>query len=275
MSTELRGRWALVTGASSGLGIDFARELGARGANLVLVARREDRLREVGQEIAAAHGVAIEVVAIDLGTPQGPRELHRILTEERKLAIDVLVNNAGFGLYGSAVDLPWARERSMLELDILALVELTKLFAASMRSRGFGRILQISSIGAYQPTPTYASYSAAKAFVLSYGEALNFELRGTGVTCTVLSPGVTATEFLSVSGQKPTLYQRLVMMTSAAVARAGVRAMLAGRRSLVPGFVNALSAWSMRFMPRGLAARTAYLTMKQPGDDLSSLAART
>ncbi len=261
---ELSGRWALVTGASSGLGVDFARELAARGANLVLVARREDRLTAVGEELQSQHGVEVDVIALDLGTADGPAQLHREVVGERGRAIDVLVNNAGFGLYGNAVDLPWDRERAMLELDILTLVELSKLFARGMRERGFGRILQVSSVGAYQPTPTYAAYSAAKAFVLSYGEALNYELKGTGVSCTVVSPGVTATEFLEVSGQKATLYQRLFMMKSPEVARIGIRALLKRRASIVPGFANALAAWSIRFTPRRLATALAYFTMRQP-----------
>lgn len=274
MKRMLEEKWALVTGASSGLGVDFAEGLAARGANLVLVARRVDRLEEVANGLRDRHGVRVEVVAMDLGKAEAAADLHREVTENRSIQVDVLVNNAGFGLYGSAVDLPWAKERAMLELDILTLVDLSKRFAADMRARGFGRILQVASIGAYQPTPTYASYSAAKAFVLSYGEALDYELRGTGVTCTVVSPGVTATEFLAVSGQKPTLYQRLFMMQSKDVTEIGLQAMLRRRRSIIPGFLNTLAAWSMRFVPRFVATATAYFTMKQPGDTRQSLQGR-
>jgi short-subunit dehydrogenase len=274
MTQELSNRWALVTGASSGLGLDFAKELAARGANLVLVARREDRLNEAAAEIRKQHQVEVDVVVMDLGTREGPAALHREVTEVRGRAIDILINNAGFGLYGSAVDLPWERERAMIELDILTLVDLSKRFAKDMRQRGFGRILQVASIGAYQSTPTYAAYSAAKAFVLSYGEALNYELRKSGVSCTVISPGITATEFLAVSGQKATLYQRIFMMQSKDVTRIGIRAMLAGRSSIVPGFMNALTAWSIRFMPRNLATAIAYQSMKQPGDTIKALQAR-
>lgn len=273
MRRSVDKKWALVTGASSGLGVDFAERLAAEGCNLVLVARREDRLNEVAAGLKARHDTTVEVVAMDLGTPNAAADLHEEVTEARGIQIDVLVNNAGFGLYGSAVDLPWEKERAMLELDILTLVDLSKRFARDMRSRGFGRILQVASIGAYQPTPTYASYSAAKAFVLSYGEALDYELRGTGVTCTVVSPGVTATEFLAVSGQKPTLYQRLFMMQSEDVARIGIKAMLRGRRSIIPGVLNTLVAWSMRFVPRSLQATSAFFTMKQPGDTRRSLQA--
>jgi short-subunit dehydrogenase len=263
---KLLGKRAVVTGASSGLGVDFARELARLGSDLVLVARRVDRLEALAAELTKEHGVRVEVVAMDLGAPGAAQTLHAKVG-----GADILVNNAGFGLYGDALDMDWQRERAMLELDIVTLVELTKLFGKEMRQRGFGRILQVASIGAYQPTPLYATYSAAKAFVLSYGEALNYELRGTGVTCTVVSPGVTATEFLEVSGQKKTLYQRIFMMQSPEVARLGVRAMLRGKPSVVTGFSNALAAWSMRLTPRRLQTAIAYLSMRQPGGESKAL----
>jgi short-subunit dehydrogenase len=253
---ELRGSTALVTGASSGLGADFARELGARGADLVLVARRRELLDALAEELRAS-GARADVVATDLTDAAAREALHAELTRAGR-AIDVLVNNAGFGLFGRFVDLPWEREREMLELDVVSLVHLTKLFVRPMVERRFGRVLQVSSIGAYQPSPTYAVYSAAKAFVLSFGEALHDELRGTGVTCTVVSPGVTATEFLRVAGQQPTAYQRRMMMTSGEVARAGVTAMLQGRATIVPGFLNAFGAFAMsRLLPRRAATRLA------------------
>src|SRR5512134_3252055 len=188
--SELRGRWALVTGASSGIGADFARELAARGMHLVLVARREERLRALAEELERAHGVRTRVIAADLAKPDAPRALHERLRGEG-VAVDVLVNNAGFGVYGAFLDVPWEREREMIELDVVALLHLTKLFARDMRERGFGRVLEVASIGAFQPSPTYAAYSAAKAFVQSFGEALACELRGSGVTVTTISPGVT------------------------------------------------------------------------------------
>ncbi len=257
----LRGRTALVTGASSGLGAAFARELASRGCNLVLVARREDLLRQHAAELGAAHGVAASVVALDLGARDAPQALYDRLAAEG-VAVDVLVNNAGFGLYGPFLRIDWERERAMLELDIVALVHLTKLFARDMVARDFGYLLHVASIGAYQPSPLYASYAASKAFVLSFGEALSYELRRTNVRSTVVSPGVTATEFFQVAGQRPTLYQRLTMMSSAQVARAGVEAMLRGKPSVVVGRFNALGAFTMRLMPRRLQAAIAELTMR-------------
>jgi short-subunit dehydrogenase len=131
-----------------------------------------------------------------------------------------------------------------------------------MVSRGYGRILQVASIGAYQPCPTYASYGAAKAFVLSFGEALNYELKGTGVSCSVLSPGVTATEFLTVSGQEKTAYQKMAMMDSPTVVQIGLNALFKAVPSVVPGLLNKVSVFSLRLMSRSMATAVAYLTMR-------------
>ena len=258
---NLNGRRALVTGASSGLGVDFARQLAAMGCALVLVARRAPELEALATDLRAAHGIAVRVIPLDLLSEDADDRLEAQLAAEG-LAIDILVNNAGFGVYGPHLELPWAREQAMMRLDMERLVSLTKRFAVGMVARGWGRILNVASIGAYQPTPTYAVYAAAKAFVLNYSEAFAAELAGTGVTVTTLSPGVTATEFLQVSGQKPTLYQRLVMMDSPTVTRLGLKAMLAGRRSLVPGLLNTLTAWGTRLMPRRVQTWVAYQVMK-------------
>jgi short-subunit dehydrogenase len=138
----------------------------------------------------------------------------------------------------------------MLEIDMLALTQLTHLFAGDMVKRNSGYIMLIGSIGSFQPTPTYAAYSAAKSYVLSLGEALHFELRHTGVKCSVLCPGVTSTEFLDVAGQQPTVYQRATMMTGESVVRIGINALLNNRSSVVSGFSNALLAWGTRLLPR-------------------------
>lgn len=261
MTPNLKGRTALVTGASSGLGVDFAKELARRGADLILVARREDQLKAVADELVKAHGVAVDVIAMDLGLADAPEKLFA-RTQKMKRSVDVLVNNAGFGIFGEFLEIPWERENEMLQLDIVTVVHLTKLFVKPMVERNFGFVLQVASIGAYQPTPTYATYSAAKSFVLSFGEALNYELRNTNVKVSVLSPGITATEFLKVSGQKTTAYQKMMMMTSADVCRIGIEAMLKGTPSVVPGLMNAVSAWGNRLMPRRLSAAVAYQVMK-------------
>ncbi len=257
----LRGRRALVTGASGGLGADFARELAARGCHLVLVARRAELLAALKAEITAQHKVEVDTITLDLVAAEAPQQLYDQLKADGK-AIDVLINNAGHGLYGKFLDIPWPREHDMLELDIVAVVHMTKLFVADMVKRNFGFVLQIASIGAYQPSPLYASYSAAKSFVLNFGEALNYELRRTKVRCTVLSPGVTATDFLKVAGQKATWYQRRAMMQSKDVVRIGIDSMVRGKSSVVPGLLNAVMVWSNRLMPRRLSAAVASRLMQ-------------
>lgn len=258
---NLTGRWALVTGASSGLGVDFARELADRDCNLILVARREDRLHDLAEELRTERSVEVEIEPCDLGDRTAVDDLCDGLSA-RGRNVDLLVNNAGFGAYGNYLEIPWEQEHQMLELDVVTLAHLTKRLATPMVEQGFGRILQVASVGAFQATPTYAAYSAAKAFVLLFSEAVHHELRGTGVTCTAISPGITATEFLKVSGQRATLYQRIFMMTSARVAAIGIRAMLRGRSSVVPGLANAVMAWSVRLMPRRAATAVAAMLMR-------------
>lgn len=257
----LSGRTALVTGASSGLGVDFARELARRGCHLVLVARREERLKQLQAELQGQFGVKAMVVTLDLGDPQAPQMLYDHL-KAQGTAVDVLVNNAGFGVFGPELDIPWDKTRDMLMLDIVALTHLTKLFARDMVKRGVGYVLQVASIGAYQPSPTYAAYSAAKSYVRSFSQALNYELRGSGVSSTVISPGVTATEFLQVSGQKRTWFHNATMMGSAEVAAIGIRAMLKRRYSVVPGFMNWLTALFTNLTPDPVNAALTYQVMK-------------
>jgi len=258
---ELKGKTALVTGASSGLGTDFATILAERGCSLVLVARRQDRLEKVAAELRQRHGVEVHVIALDLAPLGAAQQLYDRI-RGMGINVDVLVNNAGFGVYGPFVDVPWEREEEMLLLDIVALVHLTKLFVRDMVARNLGYVLQVSSIGAYQPSPTYGTYSASKAFVLSFGEALSYELRKTNVKVSVLSPGVTETEFLDVAGQRRSLFQRMSIMKSRPVAEIGINAMLAGKPSKVAGAMNALTAWSLRFVPRRMQAAMASAAMQ-------------
>jgi short-subunit dehydrogenase len=251
----------MVTGASSGLGVDFSRELARREVNLILVARRGERLSQIADELRREFGVEVDVVPTDLSTQNTVEALHRQLSEKSR-AVDILVNSAGFGVHGEFLENLWERERAMIEVDVIALVHLSKLLAADMVKRGYGRILQVASTAAYQPVPTYAVYGACKAFVLSFGEALNHELRGSGVTCTVLSPGVTETEFQQVAGHEYTRYMRLTQMTSPDVARIGIEAMLGGRSSVVAGIHNAVMVASVRFTPRRIVTALAGYFLK-------------
>jgi short-subunit dehydrogenase len=261
MTETLRGKTALITGASSGLGADFARRLAQRGCNLILAARRMERLQELQAEITAKAHVSVDCIAIDLLAANAPQQLYDQLRSGGKV-VDVLVNNAGLGLYGEFSTNPWERLHQMLELDVVALTHLTRLFLPDMLARNFGYILLIGSTGSFQPTPTYAAYAAAKSYVLSFGEALHYELRQSAVKCTVLCPGVTRTEFFEVSGQQVTAFQRQSMMESAEVVRIGLDAMLKGRSSVVAGWMNAFLAWGTRLLPRQILAATAARLMK-------------
>jgi hypothetical protein len=252
----LRGKTALITGASSGIGADFARELAARGCNLILVARRAERLQELQMEIAARSKVQVEYKSADLSASDAPQKLYDQLKATGR-AVDVLVNNAGYAVFGEFQSADWERTRAMLELDVVALTHLTRLFAADMAARRFGHILLVASTGAFQPTPLYAAYAAAKTYVLYFGEALHYELRKSGVVCTVLCPGVTRTEFFDVVGKQMLPFQRQTAMASAEVARIGVRAMLSGRSCVVAGRLNSLIAWSTRLAPRQFLAAMA------------------
>jgi short-subunit dehydrogenase len=262
MSNEgLRGKTALITGASSGIGADFARQLAALGCRIILVARREEKLQALQKEIHDRYGTPAETVAMDLSAPNAPQKLFDRL-KAQNLAVDVLINNAGYAVYGEFHHMEWERCRQMLELDVVALSHLTRLFAADMARRKFGYILLVASTGAFQPTPLYAAYAAAKSYVLYFGEALHHELRPSGVGVTVLCPGVTRTEFFDVAGQEMTAFQRMTAMNSADVARIGIRSMLAKRSCVVPGWINTAIAWFTPLMPRQFMAGMAARMMK-------------
>jgi len=253
--------WALITGASSGLGVDFAHELAAEGNNLVLVARREDRMRELAAALEARHAIQTKVIAMDLSLPGICAEMKTMLDNEG-IAVDVLINNAGFGIFGEFVHQSLEKTLNMVQLNVTSLTELTHVFASDMARRGHGQILLVASVVAYQSSPNYAAYGASKAFVLSLGEALHEELKPYGVTVTVLSPGATATEFFDVSGQKSTPMKQAFMMPSRLVAQIGLAAMLRGRATIVSGWKNSLIAWSTRLMPRIVQRKIAHRVLR-------------
>ena len=244
-------------------GADFARGLAARGCTVLLAARREDRLKVLQAELQKKYGVSVEVFPADLSDPAAPQQLLNSI-RAAGFSVDVLVNNAGLGLFGDFLAVPWEKTEAMLRLDILALTRMTWLFGAEMAARGSGYILQVASTGAFQPTPTYAAYCAAKSYVLSLGEALHYEFKPKGVVCTTLCPGVTRTEFFQVAGQRMTPFQRMTIMDSPAVARIGLDALERGRASVVAGWMNALVAFSTRFLPRAFLVAMAAGVMAEP-----------
>lgn len=219
-----------------------------------------ETVQGVSQDLIKHYGVDTKIISMDLSFDEAPQILFEKI-DEHGIEIEILVNNAGYGLHGNFIDIDREAELNMLKLDILTLTHLTKLYARRMVERERGYILQVASIGAYQPSPTYASYSAAKSYVLYFGEALSYELRNTGVSCTVISPGITSTEFLEVAGQQPSLYQQLMMMESEDVASIGIKAMLKGKMSVIPGLMNKLTILSTKLLPSKLKAAIAHLTM--------------
>lgn len=258
---NINGKWALVTGASSGFGMDFAAALAERGTNLVLAARRTEPMESLAKTLRDKHGIKVVVEGIDLAHA-GVGQTLKARLDAQEIHIDILINNAGYGVYGAFLEQPLNRTLDMLQLNMLSLTELTHAFACDMVKRGGGHILLVASIGGYQSTPTYAAYAASKAYVLLFGEALNTELAPHNVKVSVLSPGITATSFLAVSGQKATAYQKLVMMQSRPVVDIGLKAMFKGTPSVVPGLANKITIFSNRLSPRSIQSKVAYQLMK-------------
>jgi uncharacterized protein len=247
MNKPLKGQWSLVTGASGGIGLELARELAKRGSHLVLVARDRTRLEAAAAGVARQGGVRAEFVSADLASPDSPAMLAAELAA-RGLAIDVLVNNAGVGLWGDFARTHLEDERRLVDLNVLACMALTKLVLPGMMSRRRGRILHVASSAAFFPGPHMSVYYASKAFMLSFSLAMAHELIGSGVTVTCLCPGPTRTGF--AEGQDMRLFHTMLVRDAAPVARAGVRGLLAGRRIVVPGFPTWFLIEFARFSPR-------------------------
>jgi short-subunit dehydrogenase len=238
MHTQLTNKsWVLITGASSGFGEEFARQYAERGHSLVLVARRLDRLQKIADGLRQQFGIEVVVERVDLSDVAAIVQLHQRL-RERDIAIDILINNAGHGLQGPFIDSKLDAALTMVQLDIASLTAVTHVFAQDMRTRGRGKILLVASLLAYQGVQNFAVYSAAKAYVLRLGEALHRELKRDGITVTALCPGMSDTGFATAAQQKITPALKLLMMKPASVVRAGIRALHAGRMSVVPGLAN-------------------------------------
>ncbi len=260
---DLKGQTALVTGASSGLGVAFARLLAARGADLIITARRKENLDALQKELVEKCSVKVDVIVLDLSEPGSPEKLWNA-TQARQ--IDVLINNAGGGLHQNFVDTPWDRIARQMQLNMFSLTELTHRFAKAMLARGRGHVLNVSSIGAYTPSPSYATYSAGKAFVRDFTEALAYELRDTPVRVCSLCPGGTLTEFHQAAGHTLPKAFRATFMSAEDCARIGLDALFGGRRNIVSGIFNTLSVFFMRFVPRRILVWATALTMGTPKD---------
>jgi short-subunit dehydrogenase len=243
--------WALVTGASEGIGRELAKQFAANQFNVVLTARGESRLEQLANELQFKHGIETKLVTADLADRETPE---RIFRECRDLPISVLVNNAGFGYQGSFTEEELKHAAEMVEVNVSALVRLTHLFLAPMLARRAGRILNVASTAAFQPGPFMAIYYATKAFVFSFSVALAEELRGSGVSVTTLCPGFTESEFQRRAQMK--LGPRgLGMMSAEAVAAAGYRGCVSGKAIVVPGMMNKVTSFVSRRLPARFTAR--------------------
>lgn len=247
---------ALVTGASGGIGLELARLFAAGGYDLVLVARSAGKLEEVAGELRSRHGVTARVLAKDLADPKSPDEVFREL-EAAGVAVDVLVNNAGFATFGPFAETDLGRELEELQLNVVTLTHLTKRFLPGMLARRRGGVLNVASTAGFQPGPLMAVYYATKAYVISFSEALAEELAGTGLTVSVLCPGPTETGFQRrASMEESKLFSGLLQVADAAsVARAGYEGFRAGKRVVIPGLLNKVGVQSIRVTPRSLAAK--------------------
>ena len=252
----------LITGASGGLGAEFAKIFARCGYDLVLVARSEDKLAEIKNALESRYGVSVRVFCKDLSEKEAAREIY-MFTKKNRLHIDILVNNAGFGDYGKFVSRDLQKQYEMIQVNVTALVQLTHYYMREMARNGGGRILNVASIASFQPGPLMSVYYASKAFVLSFTEALSVEMRGSGVYLTALCPGPTKTGFeeraaLGRSG----LFKNVKNSTASEVAEYGFRKLMSGSVIAVPGALNRFILSLSKHAPRSVVRRAVYLIQK-------------
>ena len=241
---------ALITGASSGIGLEFAKVFAANKTNLVLVARSEDKLNQLAIQLRLDFGITVKVIVADLSQMEQVFQVYNTC-KTANIQINYLVNNAGFGSYGFFVESDWKKTEEMIDLNIKSLTLLSRLFGADMVANKAGKILNVASTAAFQPGPTMAVYFATKSYVLFLSEAMSNELKGTGVTVTCLCPGATESGFMVAAAMdNSALFKNRKLPTSAAVALFGYKAMMKGKMTVIHGIMNYLIANSIRLAPR-------------------------
>jgi short-subunit dehydrogenase len=255
MDKNWHGRWALVTGASAGIGVALARELAIAGANLVLTARRQDRLEQVALELHSKHNVQAAVFSADLTQPDAPQKI-RTFTDSENLPIEILVNNAGFGKYGEFSQVEARRSLDMVQVNCSAVVHLTRLYLPDMIRRRCGDILILASTAAFQAVPYITTYAATKAFDLLFAEGLAEEMKPHGIRVCALCPGSTESEFHAVADQQHFAAKHR-QESAEKVARNGLQALAAGKSYVISGLGNYLGAQSQRLVPRSVVTRIA------------------
>ncbi|WP_375419220.1 SDR family NAD(P)-dependent oxidoreductase [uncultured Hymenobacter sp.] len=247
MNQALKPR-ALITGASGGIGYELAKLFAKDGTSLVIVARQEDQLRAIKADFEQQYGIQVDYQALDLSQPGQPQALYD-WCQAQPFQVDFLVNNAGYGDYRPVAQADPAVYENMLALNVVALTTLTTLFVQQMVKHQQGRILNVGSLAAFQPVPQMAAYAASKSYVMHFTEALHAELRGTGVSATVLNPNVTKTGFVARAGMGKAANAQGKQLDPAQVARAGYQGLLRGALNVVPGWGNKLLALSTGLMP--------------------------
>ncbi len=258
-SRRWTGKWALVTGASAGIGLALAQELAAGGAHLVLTARRIDRLQKMAAELSGKHGVHVEVFAADLVRPEAAAEI-LAFTQRKAIEVELLVNNAGFGAFGYIHEIPESRMLEMIQVNCSAVVQLTRLYVPGMVERRHGDVLIVASIAGFQDVPFNSVYAATKAFDLIFAEGIAEELREFGVRVCALCPGSTTTEFQEVAQQPDRVFRSAE--TAEKVARVGLAGLAAGKSCVISGTKNRLMLEGERLAPRRFIARMAAKMMR-------------
>ncbi len=253
--------WALITGASSGFGVDYAHILAQKGHSIVLTARRMERLESLKTEIEQKYSVKVHCIAIDLSTEDGPIDLYN-KTTALNIQIKILINNAGFGSFGKFDEQEMKESTDMIQLNITALTQLCHLYTKDMKSLGEGYILLVASLVGYMPTPLYSVYAATKAYVISFGEALAAEYSPLNIQVSTLSPSMTKTEFMDVSGQSLSTFERMMMMNSYPVAKRAINSLFAKRTSSLPNISSYIIKILLNFIPSKIIATITYRVMR-------------
>ncbi len=248
----------LITGASSGIGLSLAKIFAREGYALILVARQRDKLEELAKTLQ----VSVTVIPKDLSLPDSPREIFDELSQ-KSIPVDILVNNAGFGTYGRFTEIPVEDGLQMLQVNMVALTHLTRLFLPAMIKNKDGKILNVASTAAFQPGPLMAGYYASKAYVVSFSEALAFELKSTGVTVTALCPGPTRTEFQARANMKESKLFTGSIMDADTVAEIGYKGLMQGKRVVIPGFNNKFMAFLSKVSPNSIVMQIIYNMQKK------------
>jgi short-subunit dehydrogenase len=253
MNAEWRGKWALITGASAGIGVALAKELAAGGANLVLTARRQEQLQELARDLSAKHQIKTSIFVADLAEPNAPEKIYEF-TCAQGITVELLVNNAGFGAYGELHSVEVPRLLDMVHVNCSAVVHLTRLYLPEMVARRSGDILILASTAAFQAVPYISTYAATKAFDLLFAEGLAEEMKPHGIRVCALCPGSTESEFHTVAGQEKFMRKA---ETAEKVARTGLKALAAGKSYVISGLGNYLGAQGERLVPRRMVTRIA------------------